>query len=104
MPEDWDFDQFTEYTQGGVDIDQVASSEKDLGCKTFDTSKSERFDDKVKQLIKTNSTFSPMADVEFEIDKTYSYFAPGMDIWITTTSKWEAKTEKIYCLLLRMGK
>ncbi|WP_445621894.1 glycoside hydrolase domain-containing protein [Lacticaseibacillus paracasei] len=35
MPKNWAFDQFVEYSAAGVDIDQVASSEKDQGSGTF---------------------------------------------------------------------
>ncbi|MCZ2491909.1 glycoside hydrolase domain-containing protein [Dellaglioa carnosa] len=104
MPEDWDFDQFTEYTQNGVDIDQVASSGKDLGCKKFDINKSELFDDKIKNLSKANSTFNPMVNISFELNKTYSYTAPGMDIFITTASEWESKTEKNILFTIKNGK
>lgn len=38
MPTNWAFDQFVEYTAVGVDIDQVASSGKDQGSKSFKAS------------------------------------------------------------------
>lgn len=93
MPEGWDFDQFTEYTHGGVDIDQVSSSGKDLGCKNFDVSEDISVNKVIHRFIKSVQMLNSLKDITFEMGKTYGpTVLPGIDAWLTVKDSWSVET------------
>lgn len=96
MPEGWCFDQFYEFTTStGLDLDQVASSGKDPGCKEFVVDNDNQLNARAHQLIQAMPLFQPFENIVFELDQTYGpYQLPGLDLWMTTKEGWSNITDK----------